>query len=1617
MPAINTDAFASENAVDLIDVEPRSFEHSDYVAVVKKALANKTGKGRKPKFVKTQLAKSFPQLKGKPLDDILTEMRRTGLVEPDGTDLTHGLLRPEFVDAQDSTDTTRKPLDEGRKFYTDYEVVATPSGKKFIVRAKEGIDPSKRGEIKAEQPTLETIISVHNSEAEALAARDGYADIGSGASDIDLRAIPVNDERVQIYKDRTDQIARANFKDSPRVKRIIDALGSQKVMDYLRKNNVSTSVVEAISNSKGDVGEGVYSSRRKSLNLSLDGAIRAVGENASEEAVIEQLSRVMNHELIHALYDLGVITKDDFQMMARYTRKRARPLDLQKNNSPRNGMTYFEEAETLYQEYAEEAAGDLTGAERNTFIKEYIEEEAIAEAFRDWAVDRKFVTGRPASIFKRITKFFRTMGGLLRENGITETEQMFDLIQSGEKVGGTTTQTSGENWTSGDIERFSIAQDVLKPMVAEGDTPLFHLTSIDRLASILGANALRRGDASRGAFVSLTRNFRYQGFNKDQMDVQLTLSRNSIKNSHRLSPIEEPRYPRLSEEREERVPGEEISNLKTHLRGINYIGGTKSRFDNNTLIRDPETMQRHIEGLLSEIDSPAPLFYKGEKLSVSKKHTAKKIAAGRYEYRGAEIYQEKDIMDFWNITPRGETGPTDATNTLGQAKEMVDMYEDNKFSIAEKVGGAGLPSSAVKYSVAEGKPKAITAPAIKYKGRTIVGKPGQEHHQVWREYALSERGNRKISPEERMAVATGVNDGDYEQGFMLSREWGGGFVGREEAMGIAFEADQLNPFFEKSIRARRANETGEELITPFVRYSIAPPAGSPELAAAMQGSVVVNTDGSPRTMYHGTKADFEVFSDMPSAGQRQDNRMAGHYFTPDRNFADDPRFTGEGGKIMEGYLVLKRPYVTGERGQSIPVPEALKNMIVPMLEPLGPTRRWAEGKVAEASENMPSFINVMVNAGVSGTDQRTLLKLGGFDGMIDGTEYVVFDDAQVLLTNSDKFSLVSNTKSLADIDNETIQQWAFDVRRPGKKTITRNVMARNQQEAEALAKTSPYANRGAYASDNDPMSTAGISEMENFRAVGPKTRLPKAPKYSIATVQRMRPEQRIDEIKNLAVMMHFDGPEIQEALNATARPGATSTLVFMNPEDYIAMATAGLRNAGMSEVYAENIDKGLQLNRLMRLTLQEGQDGAMVTVQHDGRHRVRALQELGYDLVPVLLETDSLQWEKASGTNRELASQQFAKQMTLPSSVIHSNQQGDQVLANLLDNNSQELTNKMIAGLAFDPDMMKQGALEEMANDPSEILRKANPTDLEYDRMKNSNLHKASQKMAKPIEDAAILNGAERVYKSTAFGKYAGYTETSVGLEAIFPRADGMEGINKAASEIMRTANTNKQEEAFAAMAVPAGSVPADVGRPGMTIFFYPQGDGATTRSIAQVEDIIDKLATKAVSGFTAFKSNKALQLNEGFEGLRFIWTPEYVPDMTPSELNQNKLDILSDFDDIAQKTNELGIGSVQTDTYIAALGSEYDYDATIEQLEAPVGGRGELGNVGEHGPWRRTVRSGVEERFERREAEARSGTGDSDVVDDSPKFSIRRYSNLLDQYEYQRATSFSPRMIDRGLG
>jgi hypothetical protein len=125
-----------------------------------------------------------------------------------------------------------------------------------------------------------------------------------------------------------------------------------------------------------------------------------------------KMGEVMNHEMIHAMKTLGLFTDAEYQSLVNAAREQK---FVDKTGKERL-FSYFDRAEKLYKNDSPE-------------IKQ---EEAVAELFRDWAAGRRTIGGKPPTLFQKIIKFIKTLGGLLNKEGFDDPSKIFEAIQAGE---------------------------------------------------------------------------------------------------------------------------------------------------------------------------------------------------------------------------------------------------------------------------------------------------------------------------------------------------------------------------------------------------------------------------------------------------------------------------------------------------------------------------------------------------------------------------------------------------------------------------------------------------------------------------------------------------------------------------------------------------------------------------------------------------------------------------------------------------------------------------------------------------------------------------------------------------------------------------------------------------------------------------------------------------------------------------------------------------------------------------------------------------------------------------------------------------------------------------------
>ena len=118
-------------------------------------------------------------------------------------------------------------------------------------------------------------------------------------------------------------------------------------------------------------------------------ATDSIAPDATPKEAAKQLGEILDHEIVHVLRELNIINETDWKLLTKFVKKRKR------ENSD---LTWHEEAERYRDQYSKTLEGNA--------LEEAITEEAIADAFMDWAAGRSGISGKPASIFRRIVDFF-----------------------------------------------------------------------------------------------------------------------------------------------------------------------------------------------------------------------------------------------------------------------------------------------------------------------------------------------------------------------------------------------------------------------------------------------------------------------------------------------------------------------------------------------------------------------------------------------------------------------------------------------------------------------------------------------------------------------------------------------------------------------------------------------------------------------------------------------------------------------------------------------------------------------------------------------------------------------------------------------------------------------------------------------------------------------------------------------------------------------------------------------------------------------------------------------------------------------------------------------------------
>jgi hypothetical protein len=165
--------------------------------------------------------------------------------------------------------------------------------------------------------------------------------------------------------------------------------------------------------------EGSFSAMNKLITLSMS----MYDPNLTPQQLFNSLSEVMNHEVIHALSEAGVLTNSELKILARSVRG-TKYTTMVDGKLTKRMYSYFDRAERLYPTYSTDKTKDG--------LPSMLEEEAIAEMFRDYLAGRLTKKEIPSSIFQKMKNFFMALMKSHAESGFDSVDKIFEGIRRGE---------------------------------------------------------------------------------------------------------------------------------------------------------------------------------------------------------------------------------------------------------------------------------------------------------------------------------------------------------------------------------------------------------------------------------------------------------------------------------------------------------------------------------------------------------------------------------------------------------------------------------------------------------------------------------------------------------------------------------------------------------------------------------------------------------------------------------------------------------------------------------------------------------------------------------------------------------------------------------------------------------------------------------------------------------------------------------------------------------------------------------------------------------------------------------------------------------------------------------
>lgn len=162
---------------------------------------------------------------------------------------------------------------------------------------------------------------------------------------------------------------------------------------------------------------GYYRKELKSIFLGVDRAsalIKARGQEVTPESIEATLEEVLDHEMVHAVRNLDLWTKKEWQSLEKLAKTKIFP--------GTGNETFFDNAKRRYPNLGAEPVSQM--------------EEAVAELIRYGRKDKSLIVGKPKSLVRKMFSLFEMMANAVRGSGFNTLDQVFEStlgkLESGE---------------------------------------------------------------------------------------------------------------------------------------------------------------------------------------------------------------------------------------------------------------------------------------------------------------------------------------------------------------------------------------------------------------------------------------------------------------------------------------------------------------------------------------------------------------------------------------------------------------------------------------------------------------------------------------------------------------------------------------------------------------------------------------------------------------------------------------------------------------------------------------------------------------------------------------------------------------------------------------------------------------------------------------------------------------------------------------------------------------------------------------------------------------------------------------------------------------------------------